>query len=93
MEAGMDVQSARLHPPIIVARCRALAAIEPPELNRLGNVRARNQILLGQVGDGARDFQHAMISARGEPQPADGLLEQCGARCIGRTDLIDFTRR
>ena len=60
----MGLQSARLHPPIIVARCRALAAIEPPELNRLGDVRARNQILFGEVGDRARDLQHAIISAR-----------------------------
>jgi hypothetical protein len=66
MEAGMDVQSARLHLPIIVARCRALAAIKPPELNRLGDVRTSNQILLCEVGNCARNLQHAMISARGE---------------------------
>jgi hypothetical protein len=54
----------------------ALAPVQPPVLHRFGDMDAGHTRAAGQVGDGARHFQYAMISARGKIQAADGLLEQ-----------------
>jgi hypothetical protein len=53
-------------------RCRPVA-------QRFGHVRAQHAVALVEIGDGARDAQHAMIAACREQQPVGGA-HQHGAR-------------
>lgn len=46
-----------------------------------------------QIGDGARHFEHAVISACRQIEPADGLLQQRDALFVRRAQCIDFSHR
>ena len=64
--------------------------LKTPILNRFGDMRALYGLRVRQIGDGTRDFENAMVGARGQIEMVDGLLEQAFARCIRRTMLVDF---
>ena len=48
----------------------------PPVADRLGHVACGDRLHAREVGDRARELEHAMVGARREPQPGDRLLEQ-----------------
>ena len=50
--------------------------IQRAELDGFGDVVADDFFGLGQVGDGARHLEHAVVSARAEVQVAHGEFEQ-----------------
>ena len=58
----------------------------------LGNMRRRNRIRAGQIGNSPRQLQAAMITARREPEARNRLLEQCGTGLVDRAMAIDFAR-
>ena len=68
------------------SRCKA------PILNRFRDVRALHVLRASQIRHGARDFENAVIGARGKIEAADGLLEQIFACRIGSAVAVDFFR-
>ena len=55
---------------------RPQLAIERTILNRFGDVLARDVLRAGQIRDGARDFQDAVVSSRAQIQITHGELQQ-----------------
>ena len=45
-------------------------------MHRLGDVRAVEALGPGEVGDGAGDFEHAIVGASGEAEAREGLLDE-----------------
>jgi hypothetical protein len=69
-------------------------AIKRTELNRFGNVVAGNFFRAGQIGDGARHFQNAVVGAGAQVQVRQASLKVervegfCGFRNFGAFFLL-----
>ena len=59
-------------------------------LDGLGHMRGANAVATGQIGDGARHLEDAVIGARRQSQSLHRLSEQVGAGRIGLTVTFDF---
>jgi hypothetical protein len=53
-----------------------VGAIERTILHGFGHVCGFDALAGGEVGDGARDLQNAVVRARGESEAVDGLDEE-----------------
>ena len=63
---------------------------ETAVLDRLGNMRRKNGVARRQIGDRARDLEHAVIGARREVEAGDGVFQQRGAGAIRLAVGVDF---
>src|SRR5690606_25177781 len=68
-------------------------AVEHPVLQRLGDVLAGDRVASGEIGDRARDLQHARVGARREPQTLDRALEKALARGVEATVPVEVAAR
>ena len=64
--------------------------IQSPIRNRLSDMSCLDGGRLRQVGDGARDFYNAMVSAGRETQSFNGLLQQSRDFAVDRAILTDL---
>ena len=55
-------------------------AVEAPILNRFEQVVAFDFVDAGEIGDGAGDFQDAIVGAGGERELLHGLLQEIAER-------------
>ena len=60
-----------------------------PVAQRLGDVAAQDAGSAFEIGEGARDPQHAVIAARRQPQPFGGAHQQVAPAALGRRDLVE----
>src|SRR6267143_6182390 len=67
-------------------------ALETPVLDRFGNVGDGYRRFAGEVGYGAGELEHPMISARREMELADGLSQQSAGFLFCRAEALDFAR-
>src|SRR5438876_4863844 len=65
---------------------RPVAAVERPVLDGFGDVRGADGLGALEVGDGARDFQNAVVGAGAQTQAGHGVFEQAFA--LGRNIAI-----
>src|SRR6266508_1178347 len=63
-----------------VRRAPSQAAVEPAVLDGLGDVLGGDVGGTGEVGDGPRDFEDAVVGPRGEAEPRDGQPQELRAR-------------
>jgi hypothetical protein len=59
-------------------------------LNRLRNMRRLNVLAACQIGDGACQLQHPMISSRAEVHPLHSRLQQALTRPVHLAELPDL---
>jgi hypothetical protein len=67
-----------------------LIAQGTPILNRLGNMLLAYRIAFRQIGDGARDLQHAVIGTCRPVQSGHGIAQQLIALCIRLAIGVDL---
>src|SRR5207249_12303807 len=65
---------------------RPVAAVEGPVLDGFGDVRGADGLGALDVGNGARDFQNAVVGAGAQTQAGHGVFEQAFA--LGRNIAI-----
>ena len=63
-----------------------------PILDRLRNVRGLNALRPGQISDGARQLEHAVIGTGRQPELFGSFQQQCPAFAIGIDNLLDQAR-
>lgn len=82
-------------PRVVVSRVGVVKSIlgETAILHRFGDVGWGDGDAAGQVGDAARDAQHAVVGARREVETGQRLFEQRGAGGVGLAVLVDLTVR
>src|SRR5439155_9173972 len=61
-------------------------------LDRFGNVVDGYRRFAGEIGYGAGQLEHAMVSARREMELADGLSQQRAGFLFCRAEALDFAR-
>src|SRR5467141_2554208 len=67
-------------------------AVEPPVLDRFGDVRDGYRRFAGEVGYGAGKLEHPVVSARREMELADSLSQQRTGLLFCRAETFDFAR-
>src|SRR5712671_2025050 len=67
-------------------------AFETPVLDRLGDVGDGYRRFAGEVGYGARELEHPVISTRREMELADSLSQQRAGAFFRRAEAFDFAR-
>src|SRR5487761_2190213 len=67
-------------------------AVELAVLDRLGHMADGNRLAPGEIGNGARQLQHAMVSARRQIEPRDRLPEQTFGRRLWPAPPVDLAR-
>src|ERR1700712_2745948 len=60
-----------------------------PIAQRLADMAAADTVHTGEIGDRARDPQHAVIAPRGQPHLLGCLREQRAARRVGGRDAVE----
>ena len=65
-------------------------AIQSAVLDGFGDMRSGDRIRAGEIGDGARHFEDAVIGARRQAKAHDGLFQQGFALRVRRTVALDF---
>jgi hypothetical protein len=68
-------------------------SLEPTILNRLGDVTRFHIRFAGKVRNRARDFENAVITPCGQPEPTNCAAQQIRAGAIGNAVSVDFVRR
>src|SRR5207247_6657763 len=67
-------------------------ALKTPVLDRFGDVGDGNRRFAGEVGYGAGELEHPVVSARREMELADGLSQQRAGFLFCRAEALDFAR-
>src|SRR5215471_1197729 len=81
--------------PFGLAAIAALGPVIPIEaaiLHRFRDVLCAHPSRSAQIGDGARDFQNAIVRAGGKSHPADGHFERSLARVVERANFSNAGR-
>ena len=71
-------------------RSRISRWIKAPILDRFGKIRGVNTLAPREIGDRARDAQHAVVGARGKAEPLDRAIEQRLRSRIERAIALGF---
>ncbi len=66
--------------------------LETPVLDRFGDVGDGYRRFAGEVGYGAGELEHPVVSARREMELADGLSQQRAGFLFCRAEALDFAR-
>lgn len=67
-------------------------AVELAVLDGLGHMGDGNRLRSGDIGNGARQFEHAVVSTRRQTESRDRLPEQAFGRRLWPAPAVDFAR-
>src|SRR5207247_7617727 len=86
---GMVASRAQCRTPLIA---KLEGTLETPVLDRFGDVGDGYRRFTGEVGYGAGELEHPVVSARREMELADGLSQQRAGLLFCRAEALDFAR-
>ena len=66
--------------------------VEAAILDGFGRMRGADRVLAGEIRDGARELEHAVIGAGRQVEPRDGLLEKRLGGILGGAIFFQLAR-